>query len=179
MADPFFSAHVHVSPHKRFYIYMYIGTSLMIVSSRPVSVVPAAGSRETRPSGSTRRFASNRPWPGIIARNYTFRVPVYIRPTRTCRFTRYHGEPYTCHPRAITSAWLLYYIVHIYLGQSFRTTLQFDDRARDSIQRFKPRKRLVENWSASLPLYGVCVCVRASVYGTCRKLELLTNQRGR
>ena len=40
--------------------------------------------REVRPSGSTRRFASNRPWPEIIARNYTFRVLATSIPT--CRF---------------------------------------------------------------------------------------------
>lgn len=49
-----------------------------------------------RPSGSTRRFASNRPWPGIIARNYVSRagyvdsnVPFYAT-TRTVRHPRDH-----------------------------------------------------------------------------------------
>lgn len=75
-------------------------------------------SREIRPSGSTRRFVSNRPWPGIIARNYTFRVPTMSIPT--CRFML-SREP--CVTPATPSAT----VRHSYVtALSFERTLQSD-----------------------------------------------------
>lgn len=102
-------------------------------------------SREIRPSGSTRRFASNRPWPGIIARNYTFRVPATSIPTY--RFMLSRGP---CVTPATSSAT----VRHSYVtALSFERTLQSDTIRH--VTRYGPReKRLVENWSVLLSPRG-------------------------
>lgn len=95
-------------------------------------------SREIRPSGSTRRFASNRPWPGIIARNYTFRVPAMS--ISTYRFMISRGP---CVTPATPSATVRHSYVTAF---SFERTLQSDTIRH--VTRYGPHeKRLIENWS--------------------------------
>lgn len=93
--------------------------------------------REIRPSGSTRRFASNRPWLGIIAQNYTFRRAGYVgsnvsfyATTRAVRHPRDHRH----------------YLHMMALSFELPSNLTIEH-----VTRYRPGiKRFVENWSVLL-----------------------------